>query len=227
MNYNEVGIQAIQQEEHERAIEAFMKAIETNPDDPVGYINIGNVFAAVGDVERAEQFFQQAIVLDDEAATAVYGLANLYFNAERFEEAAKLYERSIQLGIEGADAPFMLAKTFEREGADKLALPYMQRAAELAPNDVEIQLAYGILLAKFELFDEAKDVLAHVLTLDEENADAHYNYGLIFAVSTEEVERAMHHLERAFTIAPEHTQARYIYDMIQIGLNEEGGPTVH
>ena len=33
-------------------------------------------------------------------------------------------------------------------------------------------------------------------------------------------EDALNHLEKAFTIDPEHEQARYIYDMIQLGENE-------
>ena len=101
----------------------------------------------MNDVERAERFFQKAITVDEKAATAYYGLANLYYNAERYVEAAKLYQKSIEHGIEGADAYYMLGKSFENVMDNpKLALPYLQRAAELAPEDVQIRLSYGILL---------------------------------------------------------------------------------
>ena len=76
-----------------------------------------------------------------------------------------------------------------------LALPYLQRAAELAPNDLEVRLSYGILLANMELFEEAGNEFRFVIEQDEENADAHYNLGFLYAVSTDRKEDALNHLE--------------------------------
>ena len=221
MEYNEIGIAALQKGEYEKAVESFMQGVEKDPENAVGYINLGNVFASLGDAERAEPFFQKAITLDAEAGTAYYGLANLYYNKERFEEAAKLYEKAIRQGIEEADVYFMLGKSLERSSKEKLALPYLQRAAELAPNDLEIRLSYGIVLANLELFKESESEFLFILEQDEDNADAHYNLGFLYAVSTENKDDALKHLEKAFTIEPEHLQARYIFDMIQLGENSK------
>jgi tetratricopeptide (TPR) repeat protein len=217
MEHNELGIKALQEGEFEKAIEAFMKAAEEEPENPVGYINLGNVFASAGDFERAERFFQKAISLDENAGSALYGLGNLYFTNERFEEAAKLYEKAIRAGLNEADAFFMLGKSLKQLDNPKLALPYFQRSAELAPDDLEIRLAYGILLAEMELFEEAQKELSFVIEKDKENADAHYNLGVLYAVSTNRKDDALFHLEKAFTIEPDHTQARYIFDMIKLG----------
>ena len=219
MEYNKIGIEALRDGAYEKAVEAFMKAIENEPNDAVGYINLGNVFASLGDAEKGEPFFQQAIVLDPEAGTAYYGLANLYYNKERYEEASKLYEQAVRKGVDQSDAYFMLSKSLERMDKAKLALPYMQRAAELAPDDLEIRLSYGILLANLELFTEAGDEFRFIIENDEKNADAHYNLGFLYAVSTDRKEDALTHLEQAFTIEPNYEQARYIYDMIQLGEN--------
>ncbi|HLR11388.1 MAG TPA: tetratricopeptide repeat protein [Sporosarcina sp.] len=216
MDYNELGIEALQNKEYEKAIEAFMKAIEERPKESVGYINIGNVFASVGEVEQAEKFFQKAITLDEEAGTALYGLANLYYNEARYEEASKLYEQAIRKGLEEADAYFMLGKSLERSEKATLALPYLQRAAELNPTDVQIRLSYGISLANQEVFELAGEEFQYVLEQDEENADAHYNLGFLYAVSTDQKDDALYHLKQAFTINPEYEQARYIYDMITL-----------
>lgn len=215
MDYNEIGIKAFQEKRYEDAAKAFTEAIENNPDEAIGYVNFGNLLAAMNDIERAERFFQKAIAVDEKTATAYYGLANLYYNSERYIEAAKLYQKSIDFGIQGADAYFMLAKSFERDEKHKLALPYMQRAAELAQNDLQIRLSYGILLCALEMFDKAKDELQFVVENDENNADAHYNLGVLYAVSTENIEAALYHLKKAYTIAPEFDQAKYIYDMVR------------
>lgn len=214
IDLNEQGIKAFQEKRYEEAAQLFTEAIEQDPNNPIGYINFGNLLASLNDVERAERFFQKAITIDEKSATAFYGLANLYYNVERYAEAAKLYEKSIQFGIEGADAYYMLAKCFEREGNAKLALPYMQRAAELAPADLQIRLSFGILLCSLELFEEGQRELQFVIDEDWNNADAHYNLGVLYAVSTEDSEKAMYHLKQAFTLEPEFDQARYIYDMV-------------
>ena len=214
LDYNEQGIIAFKDKQYEEAAQFFTEAIENDPENPVGYINFGNLLATLNDVERAERFFQKAITVDEKSATAYYGLANLYYNAERYQEAARLYEMSIQNGIEGADAYYMLGKCFEREENYKLALPYMQRAAELAPDDMEIRLAFGILLCSLEMFKEGQNVLQYVIDEDWNNADAHYNLGVLYAVSTSDTEKAKYHLQQSFTLQPEFDQARYIYDMI-------------
>ena len=214
MDYNEIGIKAFQEKRYEDAAQAFNDAIEQNPNEAVGYINFGTLLSALGDVERAERFFQKAITVDETAATAYYGLANLYYDSERFIEAAKLYQKAIEHNIEGADAYFMLGKSFEREGQQKLALPYLQRAAELAPEDVEIRLAYAILLCTLEMFEQAEPALKFVIDKDWNNADAHYNLGVLYAVSTSNIDDAKYHLKQAYTLAPEFDQARYIYDML-------------
>lgn len=214
MDFNEQGIQAIQERRYEDAAKYFTQAIEAEPENAVGYVNFGNLLATMNEVERAERFFQKAITLDEQAATAFYGLANLYFNSERFVEAAKLYQKAIDAGIEGADAYFMLAKCFEREENYKLALPFMQRAAEISPEDVQIRLSYGILLCTMELFTEAKAELDFVIEEDWNNADAHYNLGILYAVSTDQLDDALYHLKQAFTLQPEFLQAQEIYNML-------------
>lgn len=219
MDYNEIGIKAFQEKRYEDAAKAFTEAIESNPNDAIGYVNFGNLLAAMNDFERAERFFQKAITVDEKTATAYYGLANLYYDSERYIEAAKLYQKSIELGIEGADAYYMLAKSFERDEKYKLALPYMQRAAELAPEDLQIRLSYGILLCTLEMFDLAKSELEFVIEKDSNNADAHYNLGVLYAVSTEDSNAALYHLKQAYTIAPEFDQAKYIYDMVSQRFN--------
>ncbi|MFY9592039.1 MAG: hypothetical protein WAP54_08660, partial [Bacteroidales bacterium] len=71
-----------------------------------------------------------------------------------------------------------------------------------------------ILLCQLEMFDIAKGELEYVLKLDEKNADAHYNLGVLYAVSTKDTEKALYHLEQAFQIQPEHEQAKFVYDMV-------------
>lgn len=76
MDYNAQGIQYMQQGKYEEAVKCFHEAIEQQPNDPVGYINFGNILATVGEEEKAIRFFHKALELDEKAATAYYGLGS-------------------------------------------------------------------------------------------------------------------------------------------------------
>ena len=78
----------------------------------------------------------------------------------------------------------------------------------------EIRLAYGILLCTLEMFEHAQKELQFVIDEDWNNADAHYNLGVLYAVSTNNLESAMYHLKQAFTLQPEFFQAQEIYNML-------------
>ena len=110
----------------------------------------------------------------------------------------------------------MLGIGFERLENPKLALPYLQRAAELDPTDVQIRLSYGIGLAALEMFKEAEPEFMYVILEDLNNADAHYNLGVLYAVSTDRTDDALYHLKQAFTLQPNFDQARYVHDMIAL-----------
>jgi Flp pilus assembly protein TadD len=60
----------------------------------------------------------------------------------------------------------------------------------------------------------AEPQFLEVLALDANHADAHYNLGVLYAVSTDRVEDAMHHLKQAYTLDDRNEMARYAYDMI-------------
>lgn len=60
----------------------FNEAIEENPNEPVAYINFGNVLTAVGETDKAVKFYRKAIELDENAAAAYYSLGNLYYESD-------------------------------------------------------------------------------------------------------------------------------------------------
>ena len=85
-----------------------MEIIEESPEDPISYINFGNLLATLDDNERALQFFQKAIALDENAASAYYSMGNLFYEGEQYQQAKKMFETAMTKGIDSADNFFML-----------------------------------------------------------------------------------------------------------------------
>jgi tetratricopeptide (TPR) repeat protein len=131
MDHNQLGVQYMQDGNLEEAAKAFNEAINENPNDPVGYINFGNVLAAVGDEEKALKFYQKAVTIDENAAAAYYSMGNLYYSSEQFAAAKNMFETAMKKGLETSDNYFMLGMSLVQLQNGRLALPYLQRSVEL------------------------------------------------------------------------------------------------
>src|SRR5699024_4846425 len=74
MDTNQQAIDYMKKGKYEEAAKCFNALIEEKPDDPVGFVNFGNLLLHMNDLSRAKNFFEKAIQLDADAATAYYGL---------------------------------------------------------------------------------------------------------------------------------------------------------
>jgi tetratricopeptide (TPR) repeat protein len=77
------------------AIEAFRTAIQTNPDNPENYINLGNIYANTYQFNKADENFRGAIEKDPAYLQAYYGLAKMAGDAGKAEAALSHLERAI------------------------------------------------------------------------------------------------------------------------------------
>lgn len=200
------GIQFMQEGKFEEAASCFNKVIEKAPEDPIGYINFGNLLLHMNDAERAERFFAKAITLDETAGTAYYGLGNLYFEQDDLQKAQTYYQKAIDSGLEEADVYFMLGLTLQQQEHDKFSLIYFQRAKELKPKDEAILFQYGLALAQTNQVVLAKEMFESVLELDQFHSDAHYNLAVAYLFE-EKAEEALVHLAKAIEIQPDHLLA--------------------
>lgn len=81
MHKNQLALEAIKEGKWEEAAKYFAEALEENPNDPVLYVNFGNLLASSGDAERALKFYEKAIEIDKGTATAYYGIGTVHYNA--------------------------------------------------------------------------------------------------------------------------------------------------
>lgn len=100
------GDNAYQDAHYREAEEAYRKASEKQPNDPLVRYNTGNAIYQQGNYAASESYFDQtAREAKDPAlrADAYHNLGNAYFKQQKFQEAVNAYESSLRLRPGDAD----------------------------------------------------------------------------------------------------------------------------
>lgn len=202
----------------EESLKLFIQYTEAHPEDPVGYVAVGDVLAKMNELARSERFYLKAIELDGNIATAYYGLGNLYFITEKYDLAEKKFIEAEEKGMKQGDLYFMLGMTFLKKGNELAGIPYFQRAKELNPNDIEAAFQYGLSLAKMHYFGQAKPVFKEILSKAPEHIDSLYNLALIY-IHDNAWDKAERNLKLVLSIKPNHHMADDALEIVKRNMN--------
>lgn len=207
MDKNQQAIAYMKENKFEEAVKLLSEMIDDNPKDPIGYINLSNLFIEMNQYDEANILLKRAIELDPNASTAYYSLGNSYYECEQYRDAQQCYEQAIELGLEDGDVFFMLGLALIKQSHHLLAIPYLLRATELDPTDAEKRFQYGLSLAKSNYIDEAKEVFNEVLAIESDHSDTHYNLGVI-SYNHHDYNTSLSHFETALKSQPNHKLAQ-------------------
>lgn len=90
--------------------------------------------------------------------------ANRYFAAEDYDKAEVEYKNAFQADPNNADAIGRLGVIYLEQGRMAQALPYLRRAVELKPEQLEARLKLGMLQLGMARPQEAREAAEYVLT---------------------------------------------------------------
>jgi tetratricopeptide (TPR) repeat protein len=126
---------------------------------------------------------------------------NRYLAGERFEEAAIEYRNAIQIDARFAEARVKLGQTYVHLGQYANALGEYVRAADLLPENLDVQLTAGGYLLLAGQFEEARARAEAVLKRDGKNVQAHVLLGNALA-GLKDFEAAVSEIEEAIQLDP-------------------------
>jgi tetratricopeptide (TPR) repeat protein len=133
----------------------LQKAMEVAPENPVGYIQLGNLRASQNRPADALKLYDQALTHDANSGEAMLGIANVYLAQKQTDKAiARVQE---QLGKQPNNSNFhyilgsLLAEKKEFSGADG----ELKRAIDLDKNNVNALLKLGQVEIALGAVDQA------------------------------------------------------------------------
>ena len=188
---------------YDTAIEAFSQAIQAQPSSPFGYYNRGFVYFIQNNDIAAIADYSEAIRLDKSYVQAYVNRGNLYSRNGQLSAAINDYQTALSLDPSNVEAHYNLGVSYsELEDWENALESYNQAILVLPENSLQsipIYLNRTTLNLEQHNLDAAIADSQHILELDPQNAPAHGNLGLAYALMGN-LEQAIPYLETAETL---------------------------
>jgi tetratricopeptide (TPR) repeat protein len=160
-----------QQEAFDEALAEYREAMAYSLDFSSSGLNLGNLYANLGQPVEAEKYFRIALKIDDLFFPAKMNLAVLLSGQGRGAEAEKLLREVVAAYPDNGDARYALGLQLVELGKAGEAVEQLRRAVDLLPGNARARYNLGLLLAQRGHHEEAGTLLAGALALEPQNPD--------------------------------------------------------
>ena len=160
-----LGDQLLENNETEKAIEAYMRATEIDPNLADAWFKLG---IAYGLIEKEQELAAQ----NDVNATDASGKQEKPNSEKAFRKAVEAYKKILDQNSEDHAALFNLGRSYNKLNEDQEAAKALREAVKLNPEDSEYQTELGAILIKLAQYREAIPPLNKALELDPDNSRA-------------------------------------------------------
>jgi tetratricopeptide (TPR) repeat protein len=92
-----IGLKLLESSNYSKAIDAFQKALEFDPNDPEANNYLGKVYFLTFDDTKAKMFLQIALSQKKDYADAYYNLGDVYFREGNLDRAMLNFKTAIQI----------------------------------------------------------------------------------------------------------------------------------
>lgn len=202
------GVLAHQVGRHDAAVGLMRSAISQNGKVPAFHNNLGNAFAALGNLDDAAASYVQAIFLKPDYAEAHYNLGVALQAQGKLDAAATSYRRALSYKPNHVAASGNLGNVLQEQGKHEEAIAAYRKALSYQPDYAE---AHGNLANVYKAqgrLAEATAAYRQALSLKPQYAEALNNLGLVL-LEQGKLEEAVSFFERAVALKPEYAEAHH------------------
>jgi Tfp pilus assembly protein PilF len=208
--------------EYEKAVEAYKRAIEINPDSAEAYYHLGMAYSSLGKYKDAVEAYSRSIKIRPDYAAAHYNLGHAYSNLNQHDKAIKAFRHSIQHEPDNLEAYFALGNAYFDSGREEKAVDTFEAAISRKPDNPYAYYRLGLLYFPSGLHARAAEAFTQVINRDPRYGEAYFHraYSYLFLGRGESAAsdagaylalkgwRAEHSLEMAIASHFGHLQAR-------------------
>jgi tetratricopeptide (TPR) repeat protein len=129
--YVEAGDHYFENDELEKALECFSKAVELVPTDTVALHNKGSVLFMMERFDEVVTTFDKLIAIDSEDTSAYLTKGAALFKAGKYDESIQALNNVVKRDMNDAAAWYYKASAEAMKGNLKLVVPFLTRSADI------------------------------------------------------------------------------------------------
>jgi signal transduction histidine kinase len=203
----------LQRRQYTYAINAYRRALASEPDCAAIYHNLGLAYYKEGEFDLAREALQRAIALSPRSASTRYVLGQLLEDWVELEDswrkAIQEFTATIEIDPSYIEARYSRGLLYDRLGELEKARDDFNQVIARTPNFYGAYHNLGVLYIKRQLWDEAEQAFENILTVEPRDADAHYHLAEIYLNRDSDLNRAIDSLQYAVERDPDHLDARF------------------
>ncbi len=167
-NFIRQGAELEAQGKLDEAIQAHLRALESDPSSEQARANLIQLYARTGNPAEAERQYASVIARNPSHAEAHYNYGVIRFSEKKFADAREAFEKCLKANPQHAGAHNNLGYLLEMEGRAADAVAHYRKAVEFEPNHRLAHFHLGRNLALQRQFGEAIAHLEKTLEPDDE-----------------------------------------------------------
>ena len=157
---------------YSQAQQYYEKAAVLSPDEADPYVGLGVVALQKNLLDDAEIAFRVAFRLNSNCAKAYAGFAMVAQQRADYKQAFEMYLKSLELDTDNLVALLGLFQASCQMGSFAQVIHYLEIYLNMHPGDTSVMFPLAALYMKDGKFEESKNILLNLLSLDENHRDA-------------------------------------------------------
>jgi len=160
VNYNFAGQAYSGLGEYDKALAAFQRIIELEPDNTFGYLNTGAIYFEQGRYDQCIPFFQKALQIQPHYAT-YSNLGTAFFYLKRYAESVPMFEKAVEMNQNDPQMMGNLADAYRWSGQVEKANSTYERAIALAFKQLQVNPRDANVMDQLSLYYAKKGDAVH------------------------------------------------------------------
>jgi len=189
VNYNNAGLAYSDLGEYDKALAAFQRIIELEPDNSFGYLNTGMVYFQQGKYDQCIPFFQKSLQIQPHSM-AYSDLGTAFFYLKRYAESVPMFEKAVEMNPNDSMLVGNLADAYRwYNQLDKANATYDRAIAlsfkqlQVNPRDASVLDGLGLCYAKKGDAIQALDFMRRARAVSPDDVGIIYDQAEVFAIT--------------------------------------------